>query len=36
MVHTDSSVVAAVDWAKGVIRGVVAACYGGWRNSDVL
>jgi hypothetical protein len=24
------------DWAKGVIRDVAAACYRGWRKSDVL
>jgi hypothetical protein len=36
MVHTDSSAAAVADYAKGVIRGVVGACYRGWRKSDVL
>jgi len=36
MVHTGSSVRVVTDWAKGVIRGLVPACYRGWRKSDVL
>jgi len=36
MVHTDASVAAVADYARGVIRGVAAACYRGWRKSDVL
>ena len=36
MVHTDASTAAVADYAKGVIWGVVPACYRGWRKSDVL